>query len=233
MRQAKTIVDKIRAVAKASGRGAAASGDPAGQPAGHPASHPAGDARETDTRSRIVATAERLYRQVGYQKTTVADIARTLGMSPANVYRFFRSKDEINEAVGRKLLAEVISAAEAVAASDAPASTRLRNLLTALERLNAERFTVEQKLHDLVAIAISERWDMVTEYVDRMDGILAGIVADGMAAGEFRKGDPLTAARCVHVATMRYTHPRLMVECADFPDPPLDLMLDFCIAALR
>ena len=30
---------------------------------------------ETDTRERILVEAERLFRQIGYQKTTVADIA--------------------------------------------------------------------------------------------------------------------------------------------------------------
>ena len=44
---------------------------------------------ESDTRERILAVAERLFRQIGYQKTTVADIAKELRMSPANVYRFF------------------------------------------------------------------------------------------------------------------------------------------------
>ena len=51
------------------------------------------------TRCRILATAERFFREIGYQKTTVSDIAKTLRMSPANVYRFFESKKAINEAV--------------------------------------------------------------------------------------------------------------------------------------
>jgi len=50
------------------------------------------DHTETDVRERILVTAERLFRDVGYQKTTVADIAKSLHMSPANVYRFFDSK---------------------------------------------------------------------------------------------------------------------------------------------
>ena len=33
---------------------------------------------ETDTRERILVVAERLFRQIGYQKTTVADIAKEL-----------------------------------------------------------------------------------------------------------------------------------------------------------
>jgi AcrR family transcriptional regulator len=191
------------------------------------------DTKASDTRNRIIVTAERLYRQIGYQKTTVADIARELAMSPANVYRFFRSKDEINDAVGHRLLDEVIAAVTTIATREAPAAERLRALLIAMERLNTERFTVDKKLHDLVAIAISENWPMVHEYVQRMDGIIADIVADGMACGEFRAADPLRTARCLHTAMIRYSHPRLLIECAHFPDPTVDQMADFCLAALR
>ncbi len=191
------------------------------------------DARETDTRSRIVATAERLYREIGYQKTTVADIARELGMSSANVYRFFRSKSEINESVGRLMLGEVIAAATEIAARDAPASERLRDLLRTVERLNTERFTVEHKLHEMVAVALTENWDMVKEYVFRMDDVIAVILADGMARGEFRQADPKRTARCLHTAMVRFLHPRLMVECADFAEPTLDQMIDFCLASVR
>lgn len=194
---------------------------------------PSVEARASDARNRIIVTAERLYRELGYQKTTVADIARELDMSPANVYRFFRSKDEINDAVGHRLLDEVISAAAEIATRDVPAAERLRALLTALPRLNTERFTVEKKMHDLVAIAISENWPMVHEYVERMDGIIAGIVVDGISGGEFSARDPVLTARCIHTAMIRYSHPRLMIECATFPDPSPDQMVDFCLAALR
>ena len=46
---------------------------------------------QIETRRKIVDTAERLFREIGYQKTTVADIAKALRMSSANVYRFFDS----------------------------------------------------------------------------------------------------------------------------------------------
>ena len=62
---------------------------------------------EPDTRERILVVAERLFRQIGYQKTTVADIAKELRMSPANVYRFFDSKKSIHEGVARVLMGEV------------------------------------------------------------------------------------------------------------------------------
>jgi len=61
---------------------------------------------EPDTRERILVVAERLFREIGYQKTTVADIAKMLRMSPANVYRFFDSKKAIHEGVARGLMGE-------------------------------------------------------------------------------------------------------------------------------
>src|SRR5258708_25320921 len=83
-----------------------------------------------DMRSRIVATAEHLFRVYGYQKTTVADIAKELKMSPANVYRFFQSKRELTEAVAYLLMGEVEAAATAIATNaDEPAAARLRRCL--------------------------------------------------------------------------------------------------------
>ena len=59
-----------------------------------------------DTRARIIETAEALFRRLGFAKTAVADIAAELGMSPANVYRFFPSKNAIVEAICQRCLGE-------------------------------------------------------------------------------------------------------------------------------
>ncbi|MGA2637240.1 helix-turn-helix domain-containing protein, partial [Methylocella sp.] len=48
--------------------------------------------RKHETSIGIVEVAARLFGQIGFQKTTVSDIARELHMSPANVYRFFSAK---------------------------------------------------------------------------------------------------------------------------------------------
>ena len=79
------------------------------------------------TRCRILATAEEAFRLVGYQKTTVADIAKTLRMSPANVYRFFESKKAIHEAVIKRLMDDTEQrVAQAAAAPDRTAAARER-----------------------------------------------------------------------------------------------------------
>src|ERR1043165_3695783 len=63
--------------------------------------------RPDDTRARIMDTADALFRRLGFAKTTVADIAAELGMSPANVYRFFPSKNAIVESICQSCLSEL------------------------------------------------------------------------------------------------------------------------------
>src|ERR1043166_2526701 len=103
---------------------------------------------ETDTREKIAVVAERLFRQVGYQKTPVADIAKELRMSPANVYRFFDSKKSIHEGVARGLMGEVEIEAQRIARSEGPAAPRLRQMMTTINRMNTERYVGDSKMHE-------------------------------------------------------------------------------------
>jgi AcrR family transcriptional regulator len=188
---------------------------------------------ERDTNLRIVEVAERLFGQIGFQKTTVADIARELHMSPANVYRFFSAKAAINEAVARRLLSEVEVVVEELAKRSAPAGARLRASIAAIEKNNAQRFLDNRKLHELVETAFNENWPIVREHVEKLNGALATIIAQGNEAGEFHVEDCDLAAMLIRSACLRFCHPRLMVECAQDPEPTIDQMVDFCLIALR
>src|ERR1700742_4914709 len=107
---------------------------------------------EGDTRDRILEGAERLFRQIGYQKTTVGDIAKELRMSPANVYRFFESKKAIHQSVARGLMGEVELEAQRIVDGSGPVLERFRQLLTAINRMNTERYVGDSKLHEMVEI---------------------------------------------------------------------------------
>ena len=121
---------------------------------------------EADTRERILVVAERLFREIGYQKTTVADIAKVLRMSPANVYRFFDSKKSIHEGVARALMGEVEVEAQRIADSNGPAAPRLRELMKTIHRMNSERYVGDSKLHEMVAIAMEEDWEVCIAHID-------------------------------------------------------------------
>jgi len=187
---------------------------------------------EADMRGRIVVVAEKLFREIGYQKTTVADIAKVLRMSPANVYRFFDSKKSIISAVAQRLMGEVEEAAGAIAENPLPAAARLRELLTSIHEMNAERYVGDAKLHEMVAIAMEESWDVCTAHMERITVTIGGVIADGAAKGEFHAPDVELAAMCACTAMMRFFHPQMIAQCATKPGPTLDQMIDFVLAGL-
>jgi len=76
--------------------------------------------KEKDTRRLIIEAAKRLFLQMGFDKTTVADIARELQMSPAKRLSLFCGEIGINEAVCMDLLGKIEAEAEKIAASAAP-----------------------------------------------------------------------------------------------------------------
>jgi AcrR family transcriptional regulator len=190
---------------------------------------------ETDTRERILVVAERLFREIGYQKTTVGDIAKVLRMSPANVYRFFDSKKAIHEGVARVLMGEVEAAARAILQKPGPATPRLRELLTTIHRMNSERYVGDSKLHEMVEIAMEESWEVCVAHMQTIVESIGGVIAQGMASGEFEAGDVQLAAMCTCQAMVGYFHPQMIAQDMNKPGKPhaeIDQMVDFLLAGL-
>jgi AcrR family transcriptional regulator len=190
------------------------------------------DRTETDIRERILVTAERLFREIGYQKTTVADIAKTLRMSPANVYRFFDSKKSITAGVARRLMGDVEQALQVIVRKPDGATARLRELFETMHRMNRERYAGDSKMHEMVAVAMEENWDVCQQHIDCLIGVTAEVIGDGVASGEFYTPDIGGAALCVLTAMLRFIHPQFIAEFADKPTATLDQMIDFVITGL-
>jgi AcrR family transcriptional regulator len=190
------------------------------------------DDTESEKKACILATAERLFRDVGYLKTTVADIAKTLKMSPANIYRFFESKKAIHEGVARRLMAEVEDAAEAIAAKPTPPRERMHELLATVSIMNAERFVGDAKIHEMVTIAMEESWDVCDAHIQRIVMAIGVVIADGAKAGVFNVKDVELASKCVCAGMLRFFHPQMIEQSAKKPGPTLDQMIDFIIAGL-
>src|SRR5579871_4045184 len=83
---------------------------------------------EHERREQIINAASEHFRHYGYQKTTVADLAKAIGLSKAYVYKFFDSKQAIGESICSMCLSEIADAAQAIAEENKPAPDRLRRI---------------------------------------------------------------------------------------------------------
>ena len=181
-------------------------------------------------RRRIVQAAIRLHRQIGFKKTTVADIARGASMSPANVYRFFASKQAIEQAVVADLF-EHVSAAATLAARGGSALEHLTAALRAISQLHQHRLEHDSKQHELVAAAVRENWAVALSYADGIRGLVRATIAAGQASGELRPGNPMAMTCCLLEAMDGYLNPS-RINAATIR-PTFDEMMDFCAGALH
>jgi AcrR family transcriptional regulator len=166
-----------------------------------------------DTRARIMETAEALFRRMGFAKTAVADIAGELGMSPANIYRFFPSKNAIVEAICQRCLSELEEKAWVVARSPGAASVRLERLVLEILAYHKENLLVEQRVHDMVLVAIEDNWAAIRAHKDVICTVVELILRDGIAAGEFEAVDARETAQLILRSLLIFQHPVLTAQC--------------------
>lgn len=187
-----------------------------------------------DTAIRILDAAEAQFRHYGYSKTTIADVAKELGMSPANIYRFFASKSALLEGVCARMLQQSLMLAEAAAALPVSAEERLRRYSMTHFEFTVSTMLDERKVHEMVVVAIEQSWGVIDRHIDELQTILTRIVAEGMENGEFAKGDPAHAARCFGAATSVLHHPQMVAQCIGKNNRagPEDLT-EFAIRALK
>jgi AcrR family transcriptional regulator len=166
-----------------------------------------------EVRARILEVAEAHCRRIGYHKTSVAGIASELGMSPANVYRFFPSRNAIHESICRRIVNEVADIASAIARTNAPALEKLDRLLTTVHQHNKTKLVKERRMHDMIVVAMQENWAIIKAHIERMVTIFEAIIREGTEAGELKVGDPAEAARAVNTAFTPFFHPILIEHC--------------------
>src|SRR3954452_10585924 len=174
--------------------------------------------RPDDTRGRIIETAEALFRRLGFNKTTVADIASELKMSPANVYRFFPSKNAIVEAICKHCLTDVEEKAWAVARSKGPAAHRLERLILEILAYHRENLATEHRVNELVVAAIEHSWDTIRTHKDAMRNVVELILRDGIDDGDFEAVDPRETADVIMRSLVPFTNPLVVGQCLEEGD---------------
>src|SRR5436309_10983951 len=160
-----------------------------------------------DTRARIMDAAEALFRRLGFAKTAVADIASELKMSPANVYRFFSSKNAIIEAICQRCLAELEDRAWAVAPSRRLAAERIERLVLEILSYHKENLLTEQRVNDMVLAAIELSWGAIRAHKEHMRMVFESILREGVEAGEFEPINPRETSRLLMIPLGHFCHP--------------------------
>ena len=171
---------------------------------------------EALTPERILAATEDVLRRYGPAKATVVDVARALGVSHGSVYRHFRTKTALREAVTKRWLDHTTTLLEPLAAGPGPAARRMADWLTVLFHAKRRKAFDDPELFATYQVLVAEVSGVVAEHVAELVGQLTRIVEDGRAEGVFAPGPPdaHTLARAVFQATYPFHKPSYAADWA-------------------
>lgn len=174
---------------------------------------------EHEIRDQIVAAATEHFSRYGYEKTTVSDLAKTIGFSKAYVYKFFESKQAIGEMICTNCLAQIeAEVSQAIRQADQP-TEKLRRMFKASVEASQRLFFQDRKLYEIAASAAGERWQSVISYEERVRGLLRQILQEGRDCGEFERKTPLDeTTNSIYLVLRPYLNPLLLQHSLEFTE---------------
>ena len=150
-----------------------------------------------DKRQQLLGAAVRVFARKGFHASRVGDIAEEAGVAHGLLYHYFKSKDQVLEAVFHENWSILVTRIELVEESDEPAADQIRHIAAIVLRTWLH-------LPDVVRVVIQEfgRSPELPERIGELTlpiDVLQRVIARGIERGEFRKDvDPAFAATVVY-----------------------------------
>ncbi len=174
----------------------------------------------------IIETARTLFKQTGFKKTTMGDIARSLGRAKSSLYYYYPSKEDIFEAVLHAEMDELTNQIHQAIRN----ATSSKEKLIIYCRCRLNKLNQLRNLSDALKTEIAELHCIMTDLRSKFDTthveMIKEILAEGVSNGEFKKinAENIEMVAYLMVSSFRGLAVPLMVS--QNLSPQLDLQID-------
>jgi AcrR family transcriptional regulator len=159
----------------------------------------------------ILSAAENRFDQYGFNKTTMAEIAKDCNMSASNIYRFFENKIDIAASLACQCLDEQEQQLKDIVSNkDLSAEERLYQLVMALLHETHTRWQERPRMNEIVNAICEERMDIVDQHIQTKHAFLITLLREGVERNEFTVVDLQVTAEAISTALTLYDVPLFM-----------------------
>lgn len=188
---------------------------------------------------QIIDAALEVFGERGLAGARLEDIARRAGVSKGTIYLYFPNKEELFRDVVRAVVVDRVRRAAGKTPSDNPAADLARYMRTLWEFVRSPEFQtifklVTGELHNFPDLAEFYGREVVVPSTE----LLADMVRRGIDAGQFRRVDPVLAARFISSSAITHStwcarrHAfKLLAGMSD--DEVFEQLADFFFHAIR
>jgi AcrR family transcriptional regulator len=151
---------------------------------------------------RILDAADRLLARSGYQRMTIDDLAREVGIGKGTVYLHFRSKEEIVLSRVDRVVSRLLKELAGIAKSSATPEAKIRSmlLLRVMFRFDSVQHYTES-ISEVLRALRSGLLERHQKHFEQEARVFAKVLKEGQDAGVFQKAPALGTARVLLVAT--------------------------------
>ncbi|MFZ3148161.1 MAG: TetR/AcrR family transcriptional regulator [Methanothrix sp.] len=158
-----------------------------------------------ERRQELIDTAERLFMENGYEHTAISDIVRELNVAQGTLYYYFRSKEDILEAVVEKSIADLEgNVIRLISDEEVDEATRLNAAINGILGFVSQRNDFIDFLHQDINAVMHAKLEKAT--VERIVPILSGLVVKGNANGSFNIENPIETVEFLSTALVYIFH---------------------------
>lgn len=153
-------------------------------------------------REAILEAAPRLLGRLGYRKSTMDDLAREAGVGRRSIYVHFTSKEEVFLASIDRVVENLITELESIAASDSPPAERLQRMLVVrvLFRFDSVH-GYYQSLDEMFSVLRPAYLERRERYIESEAAVFARVCTEGERDGSLQITDATESARTMLLAT--------------------------------
>lgn len=200
-----------------------------------PAARPSGNDRishESSTYTELIHVATELFGEIGYERTTVREISKRMGLQSGSLYSHISSKDEILEEIVRRVGNEFIARAREAVSQSSDAEQNLRGLIV-------QHMLVMHDYLQAVAVYFNE-WtklngasrDAIVDLRREYERIFENVIRTGIAQGRFRKVDVKSAVIFI-LSALNWTYQWYKPEGRQSPRKLADTYADLLLAGVQ
>ena len=158
-----------------------------------------------ERRRELIDTAERLFMERGYEHTAISDIVKELNIAQGTLYYYFRSKEDILEAVVEKSIAVLEQNVIELTQDDGIDEViRLNAAINGILGFVSQRNDFIDFLHQDINAVMHAKLEKAT--VERIVPILSDLVIKGNAKGRLRIENPTETVEFLSTALVYIFH---------------------------
>ncbi len=159
-----------------------------------------------ETREDILRIADALFREKGIAKSSIADIAQELGMSPANVFKHFHSKTALVDAICDRHITHMIGRFDTVD-TPAPAPDKLGIVVRRLMQAHLQDISENPFFLEMIFLVAKTELESGFHYRHLIEELFFNLIKDGVETGVYRCADCRVVSRHVAASFASVLHP--------------------------